>query len=164
MQGLAAANANSAPPFTTVGASNRSVRGGAVIADHFFAREGNVPLLTVKRRVPVVAARGNVSGFVCWHIGEHSLPTSGADAVDGEIAVLGADQPHRHRQAQRTAIVIGERHQTVPRMEAAGWQLLARCRSLCRRLVFPPVGEHRKLALRLDSAQMTRTSPNQRGA
>jgi hypothetical protein len=81
-----------------------------------------------------------------------------------EIAVLGADQPHRHRQAQRTAIVIGERHQTVPRMEAAGWQLLARCRSLCRRLLFPLVGEHRKLALRLDSTQMTRTSPNQRGA
>ena len=54
----------------------------------FFACEGNVPLLTVKRRVPVVAARGNVSGFVCWHIGEHSLPTSGAAAVDGEIAVL----------------------------------------------------------------------------
>jgi len=68
--------------------SNRSVRGGAVIADHFFACEGNVPLLTVKRRVPVVAARGNVSGFVCWHIGEHSLPTSGTEAVDGEIAVL----------------------------------------------------------------------------
>ena len=43
----------------------------------FFACEGNVPLLTVERRVPVVAARGNVSGFVCRHIGEHSLPTSG---------------------------------------------------------------------------------------
>jgi hypothetical protein len=28
----------------------------------------------------------------------------------------------QHQQAQRTAIVIGERHQTVPRMEAAGWQ------------------------------------------
>jgi hypothetical protein len=63
-------------------------RGGAVIADHYFACEGNVPLLTVKRRIPVVAARGNVSGFVCWHIGEHSLPTSGTEAVDGEIVVL----------------------------------------------------------------------------
>jgi hypothetical protein len=37
-----------------------------------------------------------------------------------------ADQPHQHQQAQRTAMVIGERHQTAPRTEAAGWQLLAR--------------------------------------
>jgi hypothetical protein len=89
MQGLAAANANSATPFTTAGRVEQvGNRGGAVIADHFFACEGNVPLLTVKRRVLVVAARGNVSGFVCWHIGEHSLPTSGTEAVDGEIAVL----------------------------------------------------------------------------
>jgi hypothetical protein len=88
MQGLAAANANSATPFTTAGRVNRSVRGGAVIAGHFFACEGNVPLLTVKRRVPVVAARGNVSGFGCWHIGERSLPTSGTEGMDREIAVL----------------------------------------------------------------------------
>jgi hypothetical protein len=89
MQGLAAANANSATPFTTAGRIEQvGTRGGAAIADHFFACEGNVPLLTVKRRVPVVAARGNVSGFVCWHIGEHSLPTSGTAALDGEIAVL----------------------------------------------------------------------------
>jgi hypothetical protein len=88
MQGLAAANANSQRRSLPQGGSNRSVRGGAVIADHFFACEGNVPLLTVKHRVPVVAARGNVSGFVCWHIGEHSLPTSGTEGVDREIAVL----------------------------------------------------------------------------
>jgi hypothetical protein len=82
MQGLAAANANSATPFTTAGRVEQvGTRGGAVIADHFFACEGNAPLLTVKRRVLVVAARGNVSGFVCWH-------TSGTEAVDGEIAVL----------------------------------------------------------------------------
>ena len=77
MQGLAVANAIPQRRSLPRGGSNRSVRGGAVIADHFFACEGNVPLLTVERRVPVVAARGNVSGFVCWHIGEHSLPTSG---------------------------------------------------------------------------------------
>lgn len=48
-----------------------------------------MPLLTVKRRVPVVAARGNVSGFVCWHIGEHSLPMSGTEGVDHDgTAVL----------------------------------------------------------------------------
>jgi hypothetical protein len=71
------------------GGSNRSVPAVVrLLPIIFFACEGNVPLLTVKRRVPVVAARGNVSGFVCWHIGEHSLPTSGTAAVDGEIAVL----------------------------------------------------------------------------
>jgi hypothetical protein len=55
MQGLAAANANSAAPFTTAGRVEQvGTRGCAVIADHFFACEGNVPLLTVKPRVLVV--------------------------------------------------------------------------------------------------------------
>jgi hypothetical protein len=51
MQGLAAANANAATPLTTPARIEQvGTCGGAVIADHFFACEGDVPLLTVKRR------------------------------------------------------------------------------------------------------------------
>jgi hypothetical protein len=56
MQGLAAANANSATSFTTAG---RVEQVGTWWCGYFrsFFREGNVPLFTVKRRVPVVAAK-----------------------------------------------------------------------------------------------------------
>jgi hypothetical protein len=84
MQGPAAANAKSATPFTTAGRVEQVGTWWCGYCDHFFACEGDVPPLTARHRDPVVAARGNVSGFVCWHIGEHSFPTSGTEAVDGE--------------------------------------------------------------------------------
>jgi len=61
MQGLAAANAKSATPFTTAGRVEQVGTWWCGYCDRFFACEGNAPLLTVRRRVPVVAARGNVS-------------------------------------------------------------------------------------------------------
>jgi hypothetical protein len=84
MQGLAAANAKSATPFATAGRVEQVGTWWCGYCDHFFDCEGNVPLLTARRRVPVVAVRGNVSDLVCWRIGEHSSPTFGTEAVDGE--------------------------------------------------------------------------------